>query len=73
MNQKNKLRYLKKVIIYCLAFISAVVGAGLFVCWRGGHDPSGIVAAAIAFFGGELALACVTKIFDGRNSKNENE
>lgn len=62
-----KIRYLKKVVLYCIAFASAVVGTGLFVCWRQGFDPTGIVTAAITFFGAELGLACLTKIFGERN------
>ncbi|RKJ75321.1 hypothetical protein D7X33_17630 [Butyricicoccus sp. 1XD8-22] len=67
MSKKNKIRYLKKVVLYCIGFASAVVGAGLFVCWRQGYDPTGIVAAAITFFGAELGLACLTRIFGERN------
>ena len=63
-----KIRYLKKVVLYCIVFASLVVCAGLFVCWRKGFDPTGIVAASITFFGAELGLACLTKIFGERNS-----
>ncbi len=71
MSKKKKIRYLKKVVLYCIGFASAVVGAGLFVCWRQGFDPTGIVAAAITFFGAELGLACLTKIFGERNENHE--
>ena len=71
MSKKNKIRYLKKVVLYCIGFASAVVGAGLFVCWRQGYDPTGIVAACITFFGAELGLACLTKIFGERNETHE--
>ena len=71
MSKMKKIRYLKKVVLYCIGFASAVVGAGLFVCWRQGFDPTGIVAAAITFFGAELGLACLTKIFGERNENHE--
>ena len=71
MSKKKKIRYLKKVVLYCIGFASAVVGAGLFVCWRQGYDPTGIVAAAITFFGAELGLACLTRIFGERNENHE--
>lgn len=64
----SKIRYLKKVVLYCIGFASVVVAAGLFVCWRQGYDPTGIVTACITFFGAELGLACLTKIFGERNS-----
>lgn len=63
MTKKTKIRYLKKVVLYCIGFASVVVAAGLFVCWRQGYDPTGIVTACITFFGAELGLACLTKIF----------
>ena len=71
MSKKKKIRYLKKVVLYCIGFASAVVGAGLLACWRQGYDPTGIVAAAITFFGAELGLACLTKIFGERNENHE--
>ena len=66
----SKVRYLKKVVLYCIAFTSLVVVAGMAVCWRTGFDPTGIVSAALAFFGAELALSCLTKIFDGKEKKH---
>ena len=71
MSKKKKIRYLKKVVLYCIGFASAVVVAGLYVCWRQGYDPTGIVAACITFFGAELGLACLTKIFGERNENHE--
>lgn len=70
----SKVRYLKKVVLYCIAFTSVVVVAGLVVCWRTGFDPTGVVTAAIGFFGAELALSCLTKIFaDKGGNKRENQ
>ena len=70
----SKVRYLKKVVLYCIAFTSLVVVAGLVVCWRTGFDPTGVVTAAIGFFGAELALSCLTKIFaDKGGNKRENQ
>ena len=70
----SKVRYLKKVVLYCIAFTSLVVVAGLVVCWRTGFDPTGVVTAAIGFFGAELALSCLTKIFaDKAEKKNESK
>ena len=70
----SKVRYLKKVVLYCIAFTSLVVVAGLVVCWRTGCDPTGVVTAAIGFFGAELALSCLTKIFaDKGDKKNESK
>ena len=74
MNKRDKMRYLKKVVLYCLAFTSVVVIAGLVICWRTGFDPTGVVTAAIGFFGAELALSCLTKIFaDKGDKRNENQ
>ena len=65
----SKVRYLKKVVLYCIAFTSLVVVAGLVVCWRTGFDPTGVVTAALTFFGAELALSCLTKIFADKGEK----
>lgn len=65
----SKVRYLKKVVLYCIAFTSLVVVAGMAVCWRTGFDPTGVVTAAIGFFGAELALSCLTKIFADKGEK----
>ena len=65
----SKVRYLKKVVLYCIAFTSLVVVSGLVVCWRTGFDPTGVVSAALAFFGAELALSCLTKIFADKGEK----
>ena len=74
MNKRDKMRYLKKVVLYCLAFTSLVVVAGLVICWRTGFDPTGVVTAAIGFFGAELALSCLTKIFaDKGDKRNESK
>ena len=69
----SKVRYLKKVVLYCIAFTSLVVVAGLVVCWRTGFDPTGVVTAAIGFFGAELALSCLTKIFADNKGGNKRE
>ena len=70
----SKVRCLKEVVLYCIAFTSVVVVAGLVVCWRTGFDPTGVVTAAIGFFGAELALSCLTKIFaDKGEKKNESK
>ena len=66
----SKVRYLKKVVLYCIVFTSLVVVAGLVVCWRTGFDPTGIVSDALAFFGAELALSCLTQIFGGKENKH---
>ena len=74
MTKRDKMRYLKKVVLYCLAFTSLVVVAGLVICWRTGNDPTGVVTAAIGFFGAELALSCLTKIFaDKGDKRNESK
>ena len=55
----SKVRYLKKkVVLYCIAFTSLVVVAGLVVCWRTGFDPTGVVTAAIGFFGTNAGAFC---------------
>ena len=74
MTKRDKMRYLKKVVLYCLAFTSLVIVAGLVICWRTGNDPTGVVTAAIGFFGAELALSGLTKIFaDKGDKRNENQ
>lgn len=67
---RKKLRYLKNIVRFCLLYTALVVQEGLFVCWRVGADPTGVVDYAIKFFGVELALAALIKLFE---KKKENE
>lgn len=63
------MRYLKKMVTYCVGFSTCVVVCALGIClWRG-YDPSAIVSSALMFFGGELCLSCLTRIFAKEDRK----
>lgn len=70
----SKVRYLKKVVTFCLAFPAAFGVGGLFVCWKYGLDPTGIVQAVITAYTVELGLSCITRALDRKEERiNERE
>lgn len=72
MTNKWRWRFLKTAVTFSLLFSAAVVIAALAICWHGGFDPSQIVSSALLFFGTELAISCITRIFK-RNPVEEDK
>lgn len=74
---KKKGLFMKSIIIYCLIFVAAVNLLGMFITYKTGFDTSAIATNITAFYGGELALCCLKRIFvdndKKKKSKNENE
>ena len=72
MTKKQKTRYLKNIVSFCIAFPAAFGVAGLFVCWHTNSDPTGIVQAVITAYTVELGLTCVLKLLD-KDKKEEKQ
>lgn len=70
MNKRSRWRFLKTVVMFCLAFPAAVGTGGLSICWRYGLDPTGIVQAVVTAYTVELGLSCITRALD---TKKEGE
>lgn len=72
MTKKQKMRFLKKIVVFCMIFPAVFGAAGLIVCLRTMSDPTGIVQAVITAYTVELGLSCLTKITEKKeNNKND--
>lgn len=54
--------FAKLTVIYCIAFASGASVYALRILSRTGHDPAGLLAIIMGFFGGELLLLCLKTI-----------
>lgn len=71
--KKIKGLFMKLVVIFCIAYAVRIVERGMTICEQQSISPSSIVTAAIAFFGTELGLCVLKRIFakeDGKTSKD---
>lgn len=69
--KKIKGLFMKIVVIFCIAYAVRIVERGMTICEQQSISPSSIVTAAIAFFGAELGLCVLKRIFakeDGKTS-----
>ena len=54
--------FAKLTVIYGIAFASGASVYALRILSRTGHDPAGLLAIIMGFFGGELLLLCLKTI-----------
>ena len=59
--------FAKLTVIYCIAFASGASVYALRILSRTGHDPAGLLAIIMGFFGGELLLLCLKTILKKGN------
>ena len=52
----------KVVVLYCVAVASGTSLWAMRILSRTGHDPSGLLAVILGFFGGELLLLCLKTV-----------
>lgn len=57
------MRYLKRIVLFCIGF-AALSYVAAFVCAWNGVDVSYILTGVNIVFGGELLMTCVLKIYD---------
>ena len=65
--------FMKIVVIFCIAYAVRVVERGMLICEQQSISPASIVTAAISFFGAELGVCALKRIFakeDGKKSIN---
>lgn len=65
MKGSNKTRYLKWIVVYCIALLTLVIVAVYIAAWYG-VDTGNVLTATCGVFGGELLLTVVIKIMGGR-------
>ena len=54
--------FAKLMVLHCVTCGTAASFYALRILSRTGHDPTGILAVILGFFGGELLLLCLKKI-----------
>lgn len=73
MTQKDKMRFLKRIIVFCLIFPAVFGAAGLVVCWYTQSDPTGIVQEVVRTYIVELGLSCIIKVTEKKEKNNGND
>lgn len=68
---KSKGLFMKLIVVFCIAYVVRVIECGLNICTLNNISPNSIVTATITFFGVELAL-CVVKRIWSKEDKTEN-
>lgn len=58
----------KTVVLYCVAAASGACIWSLRILSRTGHDPAGLLAVILGFFGGELLLLCLKTVLKQEKS-----
>ena len=73
MSKKEKLRFLKLVMIYTLIMASIVTFGTLFICYRAGDISSGTVTALCGLWSIELSLSAWIKVSEGKDIKKKKD
>lgn len=74
--KKPKGLFMKCVVVFCIVYVVHIVEYGLRICEEDALSPNTIVTAAIAFFGSELIICMVKRIWakeDGEKTEAEAE
>lgn len=69
--KKFKGLFMRITVVFCIAYAVRIVERGMTICEEQAISPASIVTAAIAFFGAELGLCVLKRIFakeDGKTS-----
>ena len=53
----------KLVVAWCIVCGTAASAYALRILSRTGHDPAALLGVILAFFGGELLILCMKRIF----------
>lgn len=63
----------KVVVLYCVAAASGACAWCLRILSRTGHDPAGLLAVILGFFGGELLLLCLKTVLKQERPSEKEE
>ena len=70
MNEKQKGRWMKRIVALCLLFCAVMVVATYIAAWFA-VDTAVVMTCACVLFGGELVMTLVIKIIGDRGAKPE--
>ena len=65
--------FMKSIVVFCIAYAVYITQRSLSICEMTGFSPDGVYATAIAFFGVELIMTMIKKIFEKCRRSDENE
>jgi mannitol-specific phosphotransferase system IIBC component len=71
---KNKTRYLKVIVVFCIAFIVAFTIASMILNYTIQIELNPTLTTCVyAFFGTELAATAIIRIMEDRNDNDDEE
>lgn len=70
MNQKQKGRYMKRIVAFCLTFLTALFVASYVLLAALGVDTEAYLTLGCGVFGGELLMTLVLRLAGDKNDKN---
>lgn len=70
MNQKQKGRYMKRIVAFCLTFLTALFVASYVLLAALGVDTEAYLTLGCGVFGGELLMTLVLRLVGDKNDKN---
>lgn len=73
MNQKQKGRYMKQIVVFCLAFLTALFVASYVLLAALGVDTEAYLTLGCGVFGGELLMTLVLRLVGDKDNTNKNE
>jgi hypothetical protein len=68
-SEKSKMRFLKKIVLFCITFTALTAIAEYVAAWFG-VDTSSVTTAVYAVYGGELLLSAVLRLSE-KDKKGE--
>lgn len=69
-HRKSKIKFSKKVVVFCIAFIVLYTIAQSYISYKIGLELSPTLTTCVyTFFGGELALTLLSRVFDKEDGK----
>ena len=74
MTEKKKVRFLQKMVTFCIGFIVCIIMGGYFSAWFPGVNEElikKVIDVTAAVFGGELLLTVVIKLIEPITEKQD--
>ena len=64
--------FMRITVIFCIGYIVRITEKSLNMCENFGLSPASVYATAVGFFGAELVMLIVKKIYGNRTTTTEN-
>lgn len=71
MNQKQKGRYMKRIVAFCLTFLTALFVASYVLLAALGVDTEAYLTLGCGVFGGELLMTLVLRLVGNKNDPKD--